>query len=355
MKKIGLVTIIDNNNYGNRLQNYAVQTIIEKMNFKVITLKNKECYNDKKKFILRAIKSGIKRKKYVSKERKDCFRKFNDSYIKFSKNNVTAFSNISNKYDYFIVGSDQVWNPNFGRLRDVDLLKFANPNQRIAFSASFGVSKINKEDEDKVTKSLKMFKNISVREDTGKEIVNRLTDRKDIEVLIDPTMLLTTEEWNKIAEKPRQFELLKNKKYILNYFLGELSKKRKEEIQRIAKENDCEIINILSKEDPFYNTGPSEFVYLEKNAFLVCTDSFHSSIFAILYDRPFIVFEREGNGKGINSRIETLLSKFQLSNRKYNDKSITNENLNHDYIEAYRILEKEREKSINFLRKSLEI
>ena len=68
---------------------------------------------------------------------------------------------------------------------------------------------------------------------------------------------------------------LKNDKYILNYFLGELSEQRKNEIERIAKENDCEIINILDKNGPYYETGPSEFLYLEQNAFLICTDSFH--------------------------------------------------------------------------------
>lgn len=96
-------------------------------------------------------------------------------------------------------------------------------------------------------------------------------------------------------------------------------------------------------------------MWLEKNAFLICTDSFHSSVFAILYNRPFIVFDREGNGQGMNSRIETLISKFKLKNREYNGKNITKENLEHDYTEAYKILDEERKKSDNFLRKALDI
>ena len=149
--------------------------------------------------------------------------------------------------------------------------------------------------------------------------------------------------------------MLFRSKYILNYFLGELSEERKKEIDRIAKENNCEVINILDKKSPFYQTGPSEFLWLEKNAFLICTDSFHSSVFAILYNRPFIVFDREGNGQGKNSRIETLISKFKLKNREYNGKNITQENLEHDYTEAYKILEEERKKSDKFLRKALDI
>ena len=191
--------------------------------------------------------------------------------------------------------------------------------------------------------------NISVREDRGKEIIQELTGRTDVEVLVDPTMLLNADEWDKVAKKPRE---LKNDKYILNYFLGELSEERNNEINRIAKENNCEVINILDKQSPFYQTGPSEFLYLEKNAFLICTDSFHSSVFAILYNRPFIIFDREDKEVKMNSRIETLISKFKLVNRNYNGK-ITQENLEHDYTEAYKILEKEREKSNRFLEKCL--
>lgn len=77
-------------------------------------------------------------------------------------------------------------------------------------------------------------------------------------------MLLTADEWDKVSRKPK---MLKIDKFILNYFLGELSEKRKEEIQRIADENDCEVINILDKNSPFYECGPSEFLYLEKHAF----------------------------------------------------------------------------------------
>ncbi len=159
------------------------------------------------------------------------------------------------------------------------------------------------------------FKEISVREEAGKKIVEDLTGRKDVEVLVDPTMLLTAEEWDNVSNKPEQ---LKTDKYILNYFLGELSEKRKNEIDRIAKENGCKIINMLDSNSPFYKTGPAEFLYLEKNAFLICTDSFHACVFSILYNRPFIVFEREDNNVSMNSRIDTLLNKFHLQDRRYN-------------------------------------
>ena len=116
-------------------------------------------------------------------------------------------------------GSDQVWNPKFDRLSDVDLLSFATPEQRISFSASFGISELPENSKEKAKRELEKFKAISVREDRGKEIVEELTERKDVQVLVDPTMLLTSEEWDKVAKKPEQ---LKTDKYILNYFLGEI-------------------------------------------------------------------------------------------------------------------------------------
>ena len=348
MKKVGIITINDNNNYGNRLQNYAVQEVLKKINVEPITLKNEPATNTKNKYLLRKIKSLFNRGSYSKIiGRKECFEDFNRN-INFSAKKITPYSKL-NEYDYFVVGSDQVWNPNFGRLRDVDLLEFTESRKKISFSASFGVSKLSEEYNSKLKKDLKDFKAISVREDAGKEIIEEVVGRKDVQVLVDPTMLLTSKEWDKIAKKPKQ---LKSNRYILNYFLGELSEERKKEIERIAKENNCEIINILDKNSPFYQTGPSEFLYLEKNAFLVCTDSFHSCVFAILYDRPFIVFDREDSYVKMNSRLDTLLKKFDLENRWYKAK-IIQEQLKADYEEAYNILEDERRKSKRFLENAI--
>lgn len=358
MKKVGIVTIIDLNNYGNRLQNYAVQNIIEALGCEANTIKNLDksnVSNTKIKNIFLITKRKIKLT-YDNLKRYKRYRRFYefDKKINTTKNMLTmnnAQKKFVDQYDYFMVGSDQVWNPKFKRLSDVDLLAFAPKEKRISFSASFGINQLPSEYVEKSKEQLANFKAISVREDAGKQIVEKLTGRRDVEVLVDPTMLVPTEEWDKVAKKPKQ---LKSEKYILNYFLGDLSESKRKEIERIACENDCEIISILDKSSPFYQTGPSEFLYLEKNAFLVCTDSFHSSVFAILYNRPFIVFEREDKTVNMNSRIETLINKLKLENRKFTGK-ITEQNLNHNYTEAYKILENEKEKSIKFLKRALEI
>jgi len=358
MKKIGIVTICDYNNYGNRLQNYALQEILKQYNCNVKTIQNdfklNQAYKKKKVFLIRIkfILKYIKKTFIVKKtERLKFFLKFN-KYINITKSvfNLMGNNNLS-RYNYIIVGSDQVWNPNFGRLTEFDLLDFTDNKNKISFSASFGIDSLP-EDYKKTTEyALKKFKKISVREDAGKKIIKDLTGRTDIEVLVDPTMLLSAKEWDEVAKRPKQ---LNKDKYILNYFLGEMSEKRKQEIEKIAKENDCEIINILDKNSPFYQTGPSEFLYLEKNAFLICTDSFHSCVFAIIYNRPFVVFDREDNTVSMNSRIETLLNKFMLQDRKYNGK-LTEEQLKHNYENAYKILEKEKQKAYDFLNTALDI
>lgn len=356
MKKIGIITLYGNDNYGNKLQNLAVQVVCEELGYSTVTIKNAYGLNNKY--------TGIKRikkyfgyvyhsfKKFVlcNKKRLRNFKKFNKN-INYTKKLFTIY-NISNlKCEYYIVGSDQVWKPTYGRLSDMDLLKFADNNKKISFAASFGIDELPQSYEKKAATELKKFKNISVREEAGKKIIEKITGRKDVEVLVDPTMLLTIEKWNQFSKKPVNF---KSKKYILNYFLGNLSVDKEAEIKRIANENNCEIINLLDKNSPFYMCGPSEFLYLEKNAFLICTDSFHSSVFAFLYNKPFVIFEREQSGMdNMWSRMDTFLNKFKLKDRKYNGKNITQENLKNDYTASYEILVQERKKAIEYLKKSL--
>lgn len=347
--KVGILTIIDNNNYGNRLQNFAIQYRLLDFDAVVFTIDNSPYLNSRKNYLLNFLKHLLKKKKnQINQKRYENFGKFNKRITMTSKK-LNIFKKYD--YDYVLVGSDQVWNPNFGRLKDADLLCFVKKEKRVAFSASFGINDIPEKMKKSVGKALNDFKAISVREDAGKKIVEKLTGRIDVEVLIDPTMLLTANEWDKVSKKPT---MLKTDKYILNYFLGNLSEERRKEIDRMAQENNCEVINILDKEGPFYECGPSEFLYLEKNAFLICTDSFHSSVFGILYKTPFLVFEREDSTVSMNSRLDTLLSKFKLDDRRYKGK-ITKKDLKCDYTEAYKILDKERIKSISFLKKALDI
>ncbi len=357
MKKAAILTLNGNNNFGNKLQNYALQQYLKSNNLDAETIWIKTLKNEN--FMLTILRNLKKNIRYLFKENKKRirkFKKFDKKYIKYSSKKINFFddlSKINNKYDFFIVGSDQVWNHKMTHNFNIYFLDGVDDYKKISYAASFGTESIDNNYKDEYVKYLNKFRLISVREQKGKELIEKITDRKDTEVLIDPTMLLNVDEWDRIIKKPNGFG---KKKYILNYFLGELSNQRKEAIEKVAKDNDCEIINILDKDDPYYISDPSEFLYLEKNAFFVCTDSFHSCVFAFMFDVSFVVFDREQKGiENMNSRIDTLINKFKLKNRKYNGNNITKENLDHDYSEAYKILEKEREKSKDFLEKALDI
>ena len=352
--RFGIITINDNRNLGNRLQNYAVQETLMRLapSAAVETIRNTN-KKQRGESLKTRIKNLLRDCKYY--KRTYNFSAFNKN-IHFSKKNYDASDSnlrLNGDYNYFLVGSDQVWNPNYGWLNAIDLLSFADDDKRIAFSASYGVSEIPEEYKEKTARELKKFKAISVREDRGKEITELLTGRNDIEVLVDPTMLLSAEEWGKLAKKPKA--LKSSKPIILKYFLGGLSKEKDEAIRKIAEQKNCQIIDIFDKKSDFYSCGPSEFLYLEKNAFLICTDSFHSSVFAIINEKPFVVFNREGNHAKMNSRLETLISKFNLKNRWFNGKEITKENLGVNYAETKKNLKKEQEKSLNFLKEALDI
>lgn len=356
MKKIGIITITSGNNYGNRLQNYALTHVLEENGYYCETIHN----NDKIKFKSK-IKNIIKRlffyKKYkYTNMRNNNFKAFNNKYIRFSNKNVNNKNskNIENDYDYFICGSDQIWNLNYPENGYINFLGFCDSNKKIAYAASFGSSIIPNNYNKNIYKWLLDFKKISVRENTGIDVIKKITNnKKSAEVVLDPTLLLSPNEWMKLEKKP-DFKV--PSKYILIYFLGNISDISKKSIEKYASDNNLSIINILDKNSKFYTCGPSEFLYLERNASIIFTDSYHSCIFAFLFNISFVIFTREEKGLvDMNSRIETLLTNFKLKNREYNGKCITKDNLLHDYSDAYKVLRQEREKSYEFLKNTLDI
>lgn len=358
MKKIGVITLYDLNNYGNRLQCFALQRYIKNLGIEIENIIN---YNTTITYNARLFFEGmirnicfINKKNIHMKNRKKNFIEFdkNISYSKYKIVNNNASKKINNNYDYFIVGSDQVWNTSFSK-QDMDcrFLNFSDDYKRIAYAASFGTSVLPANFKEKYFEELNKFKAISVRELEGKNILDNEIKNKTVEVLIDPTMLLNNAEWEKYTSKP-SFDI--PEKYIFCYFLGGISEERKQKINKLAKDKNYKIINILDKNSEYYECGPREFLYLIKNSQLVCTDSFHSCVFSIIFDKNFVIFSRDGKKQSMNSRINTLLNKFNIQNRYFND-DFTEENLNHDYTEAYKILEIEREKSRKFLEKALDV
>ena len=338
MKKIGIVTIYDLSNYGNRLQNYAVKKVLRSISDGTV----KE---------ISAVNHFLLLKNIIQYRKASCKRMLKFYRFSAGSRDIEYLCDYNdNEYDYVICGSDQLWNPYWSNNK-FTFATFAAKEKRIAYSASFGVSKIPEEKKTQYIKCLSEMNAISVREEAGAKIVKDLTGR-DVEVLIDPTLMLDQEEWTSVARKPKHF---RKKTYIMTYFLGEIDSEYRNYIEKIAGEMECEIINLEQEnQNNYWNTvGPAEFIWLIEHCSLFFTDSFHGSIFSILMEVPFVVFERKSNIGSMSSRIDTLLKKFQLEDRKYNNES-TEKILDTNYSHVSSILEEERKKAYDFLKAAIQ-
>jgi hypothetical protein len=374
--KVAIITITDGQNYGNRLQNYALQEVLKKFNIEIetirlLTYKDLSMLQKFKTMVKRIIKFIIKYHydSYIGKSKRIiAFNRFNEKYINFSNEKIRKNKipkNFSSRYEYFICGSDQIFNANFDIVAEnikSHLATFAFPEQRIAYAASFGTDNVASGYEDIFASELSKFKNISVRENSGVDIVRKISGRDDAQVVLDPTMLLTADEWKSIARKP---SYINKGKFIVTYFLGGRSEVMKAYLDRISNVFDAKVINLeieclgdssIENLDVFA-TAPDEFVWLIENAECILTDSFHATVFSMLFHKPFCVFDRTGFGKGNNmgGRIETLLGMFDLKEfyDDLNNPTVVPRKYPTDNIEN--VLSRERDRSLEFLKNALEI
>lgn len=313
------MTLYGECNYGNRLQNYAVQKCLDDMDFQAQTIVARKPIS-----LIERIKKTMKRiiftipgfdpNRQLDKLRQDEFVRFTKThiptrYIISDKGIVPHY--ISDEYDKFVIGSDQVWNPSFGgyeeQYEDMFLL-FTEPEKKVCFSPSIGVKRIPDEWMDRFSEGFKTFSRISVREKVGADIVESCTGQQPV-VLIDPTFMLSTNEWLKVAEPVPSL----NQPYILEYFLGELSPEEDEKIETFAAMRGLQRICLLDKSNPMiYKSGPGQFITLIANANTVLTDSFHACVFSILFNRPFVIRRRKDSNEDMYSRIDSLLDLFDI-------------------------------------------
>ncbi len=378
--KISVVTLVSYN-YGNKFQNYAVEQLLKPYG-EVTTYRVAELPRvaRKKNSLIKRLKPGhvlaVLRAKlryvyditngqrtllgnyiYVFRNKKKIFTNKNErdkKFIAFAKEylNVAKDALSPNncdkewcKADYYFCGSDQVWNPTYPMTTDLSFLSFAPGEKAFSLSASFGVSSIPEGKKNDYTKWLSHLNKISVREERGAEIVKELTG-KDAQVLVDPTMMLTSSEWLKIAKKPK---CNLPQKYVLTYFLGFVDRKTRNYIKQQAKLGGLEIVDLFNIErSEYYSLGPAEVIYCIDNAEWIFTDSFHGSVFSILFNKDFTVFDRVEDGAKMTSRINTLLEKFDLKERWFNGGNF--EKISQEkWDNAKDVLDKERNKFNNYL------
>lgn len=352
MSRVAVITLADFNNYGNRLQNYALERLIVEMGYEVNSI-----VPYRPNIIKEAVKTVIRKKdvpftqKWLQLKRLNNFLSFDKRYSRTSSINNNDFCTIPiEDYDCFISGSDQVWNPDWADYTyEKTFLRFCRKEKRIAYAASFGVDSIPKKWIDKYKTGLSEFQYLSVRENKAVEIVEELIG-KTCERVLDPTMLLDKDEWNRIAIVPPQ---CMNKNYILTYFLGGRSDAVNKDILEYARKYDCYVINLLDLNDPNYFVGPDKFVGLISKAKLILTDSFHATVFSIIYERPFVVYNRKGIGSKMGSRLSSLLDMCDLSRRKRELVDETNL-FSCDFENAKKKIEQEKIHSMAFLHNAIE-
>ena len=356
-KKIALYTI-QSINYGNRLQNYATQEFLRGMGYDVVSLRNCPKGTESEvliklhpqlkpvKFLLPVLRFiKIRLTGFLRLNKEENYRRF-DQRIKYCDDYIGAegYSHDLQKYEAVIAGSDQIWNTEFSFVSVNSFFPFEH-SCKIAFSSSFGVDSIAY--GERIAQCLKDFKAISVREDAGAAIVQSFANRK-AEVLVDPTMLLESETWREIARKPYGLD---EEPYILTYFLSPKSESATTQLNEL-KQKMAAIELFDNKSVVTRCAGPAEFLYLIDHASIVLTDSFHACVFSFLFDKPFLVFDRNRKGAAMNSRLMTLLKKFNLE-RKYYGSELENEVWEHDYTIGKQQLLLEREKAFSFLKKAL--
>ena len=360
--KIGVVTIQDITNYGNRLQNFAVCHVLQtKFGCKAVSLSSTTEKPFENGNMILWVKNRIAKMLCVfpklaeqrfgnNMTRWANFYNWNQKYVPsktyYSCNMLPQ--SLNSEFDLFFAGSDQIWNYRFDGLNfDNYLLRFAEDKKKAAICGSFGVESVPEELRQIYMDGLSGFAHISVREDAGAKIVKNLIG-KDVPVLIDPTMLLSKEEWLHVSKHPR---VDVSQPYILKYYLGDSTE---DEIDQWAKEKSYAVHELMNDQIPeLYSAGPGEFISLIANATLVVSDSFHCIAFAILFHKPFVVYARQGKENYMTSRLDTLLRKFGFQHR-WKSMLSSDQYLFCDFSRTDEILKTEQKEALSYIKNVLD-
>ena len=330
-KKIAKFTWLHNGNYGTALQAVALHLFLKKQGYEITDIDY--CASTKTKLINWFVNKNSpdlfvgKFKEFFGKKdarHADDFRRRYQRIDDFIKNNIklskrydnpNSLKSIIDDYDIFMCGSDQVWSPYL--LNPVYYLDFLpDEKKRISYATSFGVTTTTNQKKRKIKSFLQKYSSISVREEQGKQFVKELTN-KDVPVVLDPTLLLDRDTWERIATSQHNgdyvfcFLLTPNDEYV-------------NKVKQYGIVNNKKVIIVPTPLGPF-DTGfeehididPQEWISLIRNADFVFTDSFHGFIFSVIFEKNFVVLKRfsDSDKKSQNSRIYSLAKMLNIENR----------------------------------------
>lgn len=346
-KKIGIVTFNDAFNYGAFLQEYALQKYLRINDFQaeVINYQNNK-FGQLYRFANNPIRrKGLKNKlkivynmvfrpnTYVARLNKNKkFIKCCEQEIVFSERFESYNNQIESYYDYFIAGSDQVWNVRMTNYNFFYLLDFIkDPRKKLSYAASFGRVEFDDNDYEVFKQYIGQFSSVLVREKSGCELLDKKCGISS-EVVLDPTFLLKAADWERFAEK--SIVDLTTKKFILLYVVSLPTNMYRAAIQ-YADQRNLDIVLLGRNSDividgkrlkASVDVGPYEFINYLINAEAIFTTSFHGTILSINLRKPFF-FELSREKINNNSRLVDIIEMFSLQQREIVSDSVTDEQI----------------------------
>ncbi len=362
--KVGVITFHNANNYGAILQTWALQKVLTNLGMEAGVIHYHPDIIDKLYDPMgcsTGIRRGIKRLRQLLLH-KESIKRY-DRFIRFSRQNLRLLGDYKTyeqlkkadlKLDAYIVGSDQVWNDSHtGGYDPSYFLRFGGKGRRIAYAASIGRDYFNPKFREKFCQGLFGLDAISVRERSAVKAVQELVE-KPVEVVLDPTLLLNREDYEAIKVPGRVGE-----RYILVYMIEKND-------QLITFANRISIAlgmpllyrrpvpKVKNGLPPFYTADAGEFLGLVEGAEYVITNSFHGTVFSVLYEKPFVSMLHSDTG----SRTADLLRELGLqSHILYDIKEFKDFGIFHTVKreELKARLSEHREMSLRFLETSLGI
>lgn len=378
-KKIGIITIVKVNNYGAELQAYALQKKLNLLGYDAeiidyLFYKNKAHIKEKisrpfypypfKKKIKEFLEPWYHKIRCLpywrnKRKREKAFDLFHKKHTRFSSICYRSYSQLYQNppiYDVYCVGSDQVWNPGCYTNLNPYFVSFApRGKKRISYASSFGVKVLPQHAQEKYKDLLLQMDAISVREDAGVDIVNEISGRNAVKVA-DPTLLLTTDDWLEIAN----YDKVPTDKYILLYVLKD-SDYIKQKALEIGREQGLKVVRICKeayKQDKktdgiidILDAAPDDFLGLFSKAEIVLTNSFHGTVFSIMFRKEFYTILNAENNN--NTRQINLLETVGVEDRIVYEGSFVKRN-KIDYIDCHNRMNLLIKKSEDYLINAIE-
>ena len=367
--KVDVITRHSVPNYGSLLQTYATQKTIEKFGHECKII-NYTRYDERykelaktlikgkkwdKNFLTRFVYKTIQTSNYSRMYKK--FKIYRKGFLKETNKeygNIEELKNDTPQADVYCSGSDQIWGKiGTANYDEAYFLNFINDKNKkcIAYSSSFGKGKIDDELKNNLHGLLKKYDRILVREDTAKDIIQK-QGFNNVEQVLDPTFLLTREEWLELSKKAKN----KYSKYVLVYQLHD-NKEFDNYAKEFAQKANLKLLRISPSIYHITRSGkllylPNQFEFLKyfNEAEYILTDSFHATAFSLIFNKKFVDILP---GK-TSTRITSILKVVGLEDRvlnNYNDFSYIEKEI--DFTNCNKVLDKEREKSLKLFKEAI--